>query len=94
MHFKMLTPLRTTKYERDARRMFRRGKNFDRLDHVIDLLCNEIHLPEQYHDHPLHGDWEGYRECHIEPDWLLVYKIEEKKLILVLTRTGSHADIF
>ena len=90
----MLTRSQTSHYNRDLRRMISRGKDIAKLDPVIEMLIKEIPLPDKYRDHPLRGDWEGYRECHIEPNWLLVYKIEEKKLILVLTRTGSHADIF
>ena len=90
----MLTQRRTKQFTRDIRRMESRGKDLSKLKTVIDIICDGQPLPEQYRDHSLRGDWEGYRECHIDPDWLLVYKIEEKKLILVLTRTGSHADIF
>ena len=90
----MLTQRRTRQFTSDLRRMELRGKDLSKLKPIVDLLAEEKPLPEKYRDHPLRGDWEGYRECHIEPNWLLVYKIEEKKLILVLTRTGSHADIF
>ena len=90
----MLRVEQSKSYARDLRRMARRGKDLTKLRDVILILRDGEKLPDKYRDHALHGDWEGYRECHIEPDWLLVYKIEEKKLILVLTRTGSHADIF
>lgn len=90
----MLIQRRTKHFTRDIRRMESRGKDVSKLNPVIDLLCKEEPLPEKYRDHALKGDWEGYRECHIEPNWLLVYKIEKDRLVLVLTRTGSHNDIF
>lgn len=89
----MLTPLKTTQYERDIRRMTKRGKKLDELDKIIGMLAREETLPEQYRDHPLKGKWLGFRECHIEPDWLLVYFINGRKLMLVLARTGSHSDL-
>ena len=61
---------------------------------VLDYLVHQKPLPEKYHDHKLSGDYKGYRECHITPDWLLVYKTEPERLILVLARTGSHSDLF
>ena len=64
----------------------------DKLRHVIDLLINEKPLPEIYNDHPLRGNFSGTRDCHIEPDWLLIYAVEGDELILY--RTGSHADLF
>ena len=61
---------------------------------VITLLANECELPEKYRDHKLSGNYSGFRECHIEPDWLLIYVIDKNDLLLLLTRTGSHADLF
>lgn len=63
------------------------------LETVVELLLDGQTLPEKYRDHQLTGNWKGYRECHIEPDWLLVYKIYESKLILSLVRTGTHSDL-
>lgn len=63
------------------------------LETVVELLLDGQTLPEKYKDHQLTGNWKGYRECHIEPDWLLVYKIYESKLILSLVRTGTHSDL-
>ena len=60
----------------------------------MDMLANEQPLPEKYKDHALTGDWKGFRECHIQPDWLLIYEINNNELILYLTRTGSHSDLF
>lgn len=63
------------------------------LETVVELLLDGQTLPEKYRDHQLTGNWKGYRECHIEPDWLLVYKIYESKLILSLVRAGTHSDL-
>lgn len=61
---------------------------------VLDYLVRQEPLPSKYRDHPLTGDYSGFRECHIRPDWLLIYKIEEEILTLTLTRTGSHSELF
>lgn len=66
----------------------------ERLEKVLDYLVNEIPLPQEYRDHDLTGDWKGYRECHIQPDWLLIYKIRNDSLVLTLTRTRTHSDLF
>ena len=89
----MLTPVYSNKYLRDVRRMSMRGRDVTKLDTVIELLCNEESLPEQYRDHPLHGKYKGYRDCHIEGDWVLVYKADRDQLFLILSRTGSHSDL-
>lgn len=70
-----------------------KGNTPDKLREVLNYLVNEKPLPEKYCDHELSGDWKGFRECHIRPDWLLVYKIEKDILTLTLTRTGSHASL-
>ncbi|MFC2314434.1 MAG: type II toxin-antitoxin system YafQ family toxin [Selenomonas massiliensis] len=74
----------------------RRGCDRKRLEAVIDLLCREEELPPYYRDHALVNlrNYKGMRECHIQPDWLLVYRIERENLILKLIRTGSHSDLF
>lgn len=64
------------------------------IDNVIRILANGEALPYERHDHELLGNWKGYRECHITPDWLMIYKVENGSLVLSLTRTGSHSDIF
>lgn len=64
------------------------------IDNAIRLLAESGSLPEIYHDHALKNNWNGFRECHIEPDWLLVYAIRDDVLILALARTGSHSDLF
>ena len=73
----MLTPQETTRFRRDLRRMKRRGKDLEKLKSVVRLLVEEQPLPERHRDHLLVGSWSGYRDCHIEPDWLLIYKIEQ-----------------
>lgn len=89
----MLTEIYSKQYLRDLRRMIKRGKRLQKLFDVINLLKTGTPLPPQYRDHPLNGEWEGYRDCHIEPDWILIYKIDMGQLILALTRTGSHSDL-
>ena len=64
------------------------------LDKVVSIIAEGKVLPEKYRDHPLTGNYEDCRECHITPDWLLVYEIEDDELILYLTRTGTHSDLF
>ncbi len=80
--------------KRDLKLANRRGCDLSKLDTVIDILCTTQSLPEKYRDHPLSGNYKNYRECHIEPDWLLIYKIENDTLTLVLFRTGTHSDLF
>ena len=66
----------------------------DSLDYIVTTLLNGKTLSPKYRDHALTGNWKGYRECHIAPDWLLIYKIEADVLLLVLQRTGTHSDLF
>lgn len=83
----------TNQFKKDYKRAKKRGHNELRLKVVIDQLANDQSLPTQYRDHELVGNYIGIRECHIEPDWLLLYRLEgETELILV--RTGSHSDLF
>ena len=72
----------------------KRGLDINLLDTAITILAETGTLPEEYLDHPLSGNYKGFRECHIQPDWLLIYKIVEDKLALALTRTGTHSDVF
>mgnify|MGYP004527739683 FL=1 len=92
----MLKPAFTGQFKRDYKLAIKRGCNPNKLEKVISLLCNEQPLPEVYRDHALTNsrDYKSMRECHIEPDWLLVYKIYEQTLILKLIRTGTHSDLF
>jgi mRNA interferase YafQ len=90
----MLTIKYQAAFKKDYKRIVKRGYNIKLLEETIGILANEGTLPEQYKDHRLSGDYEGFRECHITPDWLLVYKIHQTELVLVLTRTGTHSDLF
>ena len=85
---------RTTQFKRDYKLAVKRGCDMQYLKTAIQLLADGITLPPEYRDHSLSGNYTGYRECHIRPDWLLVYKITEEILILTLYRTGSHSDLF
>lgn len=84
--------IRTSRFKRDVRLAQKRGKNLAKLRDLILLLIEGDPLPPQYRDHPLTGEWKHYRDSHIEPDWLLIYKIEGNDLHLV--RTGTHSDLF
>ena len=74
--------------------MKKQGKNMSLLQEVIDTLLSENILDPKYHDHPLAGNYTGFRECHIQPDWLLIYAIDNGLLLLTASRTGSHSDLF
>jgi mRNA interferase YafQ len=85
--------LRTSsRFRRDLRRVTRRRYALERLEAIIDLLREGSPLPGRYRDHPLKGEWEGLRECHVRPDWLLIYETTDDEVIL--QRTGTHADLF
>jgi mRNA interferase YafQ len=84
----------TNQYLKDLALMKRRNLPKSELDEVVKLLLEEQPLPSKHKDHPLRGDFAGYRECHIRPNWLLIYKKEEEILTLVLIRTGTHSDLF
>lgn len=88
----MLTPIRSSQFKRDVKRLQKRGKDMAKLRDLLGLLIEQAPLPESYQDHPLRGNWNGYRDAHIEPDWLLLYRVDGDDLYL--TRTGSHADLF
>lgn len=81
-------------FKKDLKRIVRRGYNLDLLKKVVDLLAKQEVLPEKYKDNSLSGEYIGYRECHITPDWLLIYQLKDDELILVLSRTGTHSDLF
>lgn len=72
--------------------MKKQNKNLDKLKTVIELLISDQKFPQSYSDHPLSGNWKNHRDCHIEPDWLLIYRVESDTLYL--ERTGSHSDLF
>jgi len=85
--------VRTSQFKSDLKRLAKSGKySIDELLAVVERLANDISLPVKNRDHPLTGKWKDYRDCHICPDWLLIYQLESEKLILV--RTGSHAELF
>ena len=84
----------TNKIQRNIKLMKKRGKDLDKLTVVLKLLQNGEELPSKYKDHALTGNYLGCRECHIEPDWLLVYEIINEELIILLLTTGSHSDLF
>ena len=90
----MLKFVTTNKFERDYKKMQKRNKDMHKLDNVMQKLIREDVLGKRYYDHALRGNFIGRRECHIESDWLLVYKIDEEGKAIVFERTGSHADIF
>ncbi|MCL2039697.1 MAG: type II toxin-antitoxin system YafQ family toxin [Bacteroidetes bacterium] len=81
-------------YKRNLKLMHRQGKNINLLNYVINELANGHRLDAKYNDHKLQGKYKDCRECHIEPDWLLIYKIEHNTLILTLTNTGTHSDLY
>ena len=84
----------TSAFKRDYKLMLRRHLPVEKLHAVVDKLANGEALPPANRDHALTGGWANHRECHITPDWLLIYQIHENVLILELTRTGSHSDLF
>ena len=84
----------TNLFKKDLKLAKKRGLDLEDLFHVVELLANESPIPDKYRDHSLHGDYVGYRECHILPDWLLIYKKEIDIKILALYRTGTHSDLF
>lgn len=84
----------TTQFKRDLKKAQKQNKNLDLLNKVLQQLADGIPLPEKNRDHALTGNYAGGRECHIQPDWLLIYEIAEDTLFLYLTRTGSHSELF
>lgn len=84
----------TGRFQKDLKLAQKRGLDLNLLSEVIKMLANGEPLPPKYKDHQLTGNYGSCRECHIQPDWLLIYQIIETDLILYLTRTGSHSDLF
>jgi len=82
------------RFKKDFKTIAKRGYDVKLLEEVLNFLVQENVLPQKYLDHPLAGNYAGHRECHITPDWLLIYKIEKEILALSLTRTGPHSDLF
>jgi mRNA interferase YafQ len=85
---------RTGRFKHDYKLIKKRGYDISLLRDVIYTLAEGGSLPEKHKDHALTGDWAGHRECHVQPDWLLIYRIFNDRLILVLSRTGTHSDLF
>lgn len=84
----------TTQFKKDFKLAIKRGLKIELLEEAITTLAMGEKLPDQFKDHALTGNWFKHRECHIQPDWLLIYRIEDDILVLTLTRTGTHSDLF
>ena len=90
----MLTLKYTAKFKKDYKLAKKRGLDIRLLEYIINELANQRQLEQKYQDYPLSGDYIGFRECHLQPDWLLVYLVEDNVLTLTLARTGTHLDLF
>ena len=90
----MLDIVFSNRFRRDLKLLARRGMDFGLMEAVVEQLAQRQPLDAKYSDHALTGDYVGFRECHIQPDWLLIYRIDNHELILFLSRTGSHSDLF
>ncbi|MBQ1377138.1 MAG: type II toxin-antitoxin system YafQ family toxin [Lachnospiraceae bacterium] len=90
----MLEIVPSNQFKKDLKLAKKRGYKFENLREVINTLAEQKKLDDKYRDHGLAGDYKGFRECHVEPDWLLIYRINEDALELFLFRTGSHSDLF
>lgn len=85
----------STQFKKDLKKISKQGKDRSKLDTVIQILQKEKPLSQKYRDHALVGNWKNYRECHIAPDWLLIYKVCQGNIrLLRLVRTGSHSELF
>ena len=84
----------TTQFRKDLKLAAKQGKDISLLKDIVGRIADGLPLDTKYRDHALTGNFKGCRECHITPDWLLIYEIYEEQLILYLTRTGSHSDLF
>ena len=89
----MYTLVFTNRMKRDLKLAKKRGKDISKLETVLEILLSGDDLPEIYKDHQLKGEMREFRECHIEPDWLLIYKYDDNELVLLLVDTGSHSEI-
>ena len=90
----MLDIVPSNQFRRDLKLAKKRGCKMERLRDVVNMLACEQKLDEKYRDHGLTGNYSGFRECHVEPDWLLIYRISQDALALFLFRTGTHSDLF
>ena len=84
----------SSRFRKDYKKMKRQGKDMAKLDAIIASIATRANLPESQHDHELSNNWAHHRECHIAPDWLLIYEISDSELYLYLTRAGTHSDLF
>ena len=85
---------KTSQFRKDLKRVVKRRLDIDLMDEIIQTLRERKPLNPKYRDHALTGDYAGFRECHIQPDWLLIYMVDGKNLILTASRTGTHSDLF
>lgn len=90
----MLDVILSNRFKKDLKLAARRGMNLAELDAIVEQLAAQLPLADKNRDHALTGDYIGFRECHIRPDWLLVYRVDGEDLILFLFRTGTHTDLF
>ncbi len=84
----------SSRFKKDLKQCVRRNFDISNLDYVVEILISGNKLPEKYRDYNLKGNWNTHRECHIEPDWILMYRIDNDLFVLILTRTGTHSDLF
>ena len=90
----MLTIKYQSTFKKDYKRLKKRGYDMRLLEKVIYILASGQTMPQEYHDHSLIGNYSGCRECHIAPDWLLIYQVIDQELLIYMTRTGTHSDLF
>lgn len=90
----MLDVVLSNRFKKDLKLAARRGYSLELLDKVVEQLARQEKLAPKFRDHELTGNYAGFRECHVLPDWLLVYRVEASELMLFLTRTGTHSDLF
>lgn len=90
----MLEIVSSKRFRKDLKLALKRGYQMELMESVIERLANRLPLDEKNKDHALVGNYEGFRECHITPDWLLIYRYHEEELLLLLSRTGTHSDLF
>lgn len=88
----MLTPRIVAQFKKDRKKVAKAGKDLKKLEKVMKDLCNQVSLDQKLKDHQLYHNWVGHRECHVEPDWLMIYKYEDDSVVFV--RTGSHSELF
>ncbi|MDR0302744.1 MAG: type II toxin-antitoxin system YafQ family toxin [Treponema sp.] len=90
----MLNPTFTGPFKKDRKLMIKQNKDMDKLTEVLTMLIKEQPLLPKHENHPLHGKYQGKWECHVEPDWLLIYRIDNENCRITFYRTGSHSDLF